>query len=884
MTIRRLLTRLLALFRSTRIERELDDEVLAHLELAERDAIARGLDPLEARRDARRQFGGIEQMKEVHRDDRSPRWVENVIKDARYGLASLRRDPLFSVVAIGVLALGIGANTAVFSIVDAVLLKPLPFPNPERIVRMWEKTPAGVNSTTALNFVEMRRRLQTFEAFSAEVDVNATAEINGEPVRLQGRRVSANHFDVFAVAPMIGRTFRDEEDRPGNANVVIISHAAWQQRFGGDPGILGRDLRLDGVPFRVIGVMPPGVLDRDRRRPGMAFVSFWKPLALTPEQLAAGSHFLNPVGRLKPGVSVIDAQRDMLAARAAIDDLIPQWKKDWSVTVEPFDAVLIDGTLRRSLYVALGAVVMVLMIACANLANLLLARGAARQKEIALRAALGATRGRLIAQLLTESLMLGLLGGAAGLALAAALMRLSIPLLPVAIPFTATIALDGRVLIFAIVVALAVSAIVGLLPALRLSAGSAAEALNQTSRGSSGRHDAIRRSIVGAEVAVSIVLICGSVLLFKSLMRLQHVDTGVRAPNVITASVDIAREKYPTPAAADAFYDRLIERVESIPGVESASLAGDVPLEGTGGENLRTPATGDQRLLVRFKRADAGYFETIGLELVRGRGFTAADRPGSQYVTVINEALAADLQSTFKMTDPIGQVVDLPAIGYFTPTTREPMTVVGIVKNERVRGDLRADFEGIAYVPLAQAPLQWTKLAVRTRTEASAIVPSLRAALREVDDRVALADVRTVEQLRELSLSGLKEPAWLMGIFALLSALLAALGLYGVVSHGVTQRQREIGIRMALGARSGEVLSMVVRNVLATILVGLIFGLAGALLLTRVTRSLLFEVSPFDPAAFTTAAIAMAIVGLTAALIPAMRATHVDPTTALRSE
>ena len=884
MTIRRRLARIFALVRANRLERELGDEVRAHLELAEHDAIARGLDPAEARRDALRQFGGIEQMKEAHRDDRSVRWIENLIKDVRYGLASLRREPVFAIVAIAVLALGIGANTAVFSIVDAVLLKPLPFPNPERIVRMWESTPTGVNSTTALNFVELRRRLHTFDAFSAEVDVNATAEIGGEPVRLQGRRVSANHFDVFGVAPMLGRTFAPDEDQPGAANVLIISHAAWQQRFGGDPRILERDVRLDGIPFRIIGVMPPGSLDRDRRSARMDFVSFWKPLALTTAQLEAGSHFLNPVGRLKPGVTIDEAQRDMLAARAAIADLIPQWKKDWSVKVEPFDAVLIDGTLRRSLYIALGAVVLVLLIACANLANLLLARGAARQKEIALRSALGASRGRLIAQLLTESLVLGLLGGIAGLALAAVLMRAAVPLLPVAIPFTATIALDARVLAFATLVALVVSALVGLLPALRLSLGSAAEALNHGARGSSGRHDGIRRLIVGAEVAVSIVLICGSVLLFKSLIRLQQVDTGVRAPNVVTAAIDIGRDKYPTAEQAGAFYDRLIERVEAIPGVESASIAGDVPLEGTGGENLQTPATGDKRMLVRFKRADPGYFPTMGLEVVKGRGFTRADRVGSPYVTVINEALAKDLNATFGMTDPVGQVVELPAIGFTTDTVRQPMQIVGIVRNERVRSDLRAGLEGIAYVPIAQAPMLWTKLSVRTQLDTAAIVPSVRAALREVDDRVALADVRTVEQLRELSLSGMKEPAWLIGIFAALSALLAALGLYGVVSHSVSQQQREIGIRMALGARSGEVLSMIVRSVLTTIAAGLIIGLGGAVVLTRVTQSLLFEVSALDPFAFAAAAIVMSLVGVTAALIPATRATRVDPTIALRSE
>jgi predicted permease len=529
-------------------------------------------------------------------------------------------------------------------------------------------------------------------------------------------------------------------------------------------------------------------------------------------------------------------------------------------------------------------VVLVLLITCANLANLLLARGASRQKEIAMRAALGATRGRLIAQLLTESLVLGLLGGLAGVALAFALLRAAIPVLPVEIPFTAAIELDARVLAFATIVALAVAALVGLLPALRISAASAATILNDSARGSSGRHDGIRRLIVGAEVAVSIVLICGSVLMFKSLMRLQQVDTGVRAPNVVTAAVDIARDKYPTAAAAAAFYDRLIDQVTAIPGVESASLAGDVPLEGTGGENLRTPATGDQRLLVRFKRADPGYFPTMGLEIVKGHGFTRADRLGSIYVTLINEALAADLNATFGMRDPVGQIVDLPAIGFASPTERQPMTIIGIVKNERVRGDLRAPMEGIAYVPLAQAPIVWTKLAVRTSLPVAAIVPSMRAALRQVDDRVALADVRTVEELRVLSLSGAREPAWLLGIFAVLSASLAALGLYGVVSHAVTQQRREIGIRMALGARSNDVLSMVLRHALAPIGIGLSAGIAGAVGLTRVTQSLLFEVSALDPGAFAAAAAAMMAIGVLAAWIPATRAMRVDPTTALRSE
>jgi putative ABC transport system permease protein len=464
------------------------------------------------------------------------------------------------------------------------------------------------------------------------------------------------------------------------------------------------------------------------------------------------------------------------------------------------------------------------------------------------------------------------------------MIRGAIPLLPGTIPFTATIELNMRVLAFASAIALVVSAGVGLLPALRLSSASAAEALNSSSRGSSGRHDGIRRLIVGAEVAVSIVLICGSVLLFKSLMRLQLVDTGVRAPNVVTASIDIARDKYSTADQAIDFYDRLIDEVQAIPGVESASVAGDVPLEGTGGENLRTPKTGDERLLVRFKRADPGYFPTMGLEIVKGRGFSRADRLGASYVALINEALAKDLDVKFGMTDPVGQVVDLPAIGYGSATSRQLMTIIGIVKNERVESDLRADVLGIAYVPIAQAPLLWNKLSVRTRSDSASIVPSIREALRRVDPRVALADVRTVEELRELSLSGMKEPAWLIGIFAGISALLAALGLYGVVAHTVTQQRREIGIRMALGANSASVLTMVIRHVAVTIAVGLLVGLGGAYAVTRVTKSLLFEVSPLDPFAFTTAAVAMTMVAIVAALVPASRATRVDPTTALRSE
>jgi len=882
MTLRRRLARLIALVRHDRLDRELNDEVLAHLELAERDALARGLDPAAARREALRQFGGIDQMKETHRDDRSSRWIENLIKDLRYGIASLRREPVFTFVAVSVLALGIGANTAMFSLVDGVLFTPLPFPDPERIVRVWETpTPSTSNSTTTGTFLELKRQSRSFAALSAESLSTATVPVNGEPTRLNGRYVSWDHFAVFGEQPLIGRAFRPEEDEAGADRVVILSHAAWQQHFGGDRAILGRDLLLDNEPHRVIGVLPPGAFDRHRARPLENPASFWRLNAFTPEEIAASSHWLNPVGRLKPGVTLAQAQADLLAVRGQIADRIPQWKKDWSVKVEPFDQLLVGDSLRRSIYVALGAVVLVLLIACANITNLLLARSASRRKEMAVRAALGATRGRIAAQLLVESLVLGVLGGAAGVGLAAVLIQAAAPLVP-AMPFTADITLNLRVLAFATTTALVVSVLVGLLPAIRMSAGSAAAALNNASRGSSGANDRARRTIVAVEVAVSVVLICGAVLLFKSLARLQQVDVGARLDRVITMAIDLPYARYPSGHHLSAFYPQLIERIGAIPGVESATISGDVPLEGTGGENLRMPG-GDERLLVRFKRADAGYFATMGIPVVAGRGFTPEDRVGSPYVTVINEALARRLRDRFGVADPVGQSVDLPALG-FGRDRRATMTVVGVIKNERVQRDLRAPVDEIAYVPIAQAPRMQVKLAVRTDGDAAASVPAIREAVRQLDPRLAVADVRTMEEIWQRSLSGLTEPVWLIGIFAAVAALLAALGLYGVVTHTVTEQRREIGIRMALGARRGNVLGLVVGN--ATVMVGggLVLGLAGAAVLTRVTRSLLFEVSALDPFAFAVAAAAMAGVGLVAAIVPATRATRVDPATALRAE
>ena len=880
MTLRSFVQRLLALARSRRLDRELDDEVQAHLELAERDALAAGLSPEDARRAARRNFGGLDQMKEAHRDTRSVRWLDTLLKDVRYGLLLLVRDPGFAAIAVSVMAIGIGANTAMFSLVDAVLLKPLPFSDPERIVRVMEApTPTTRNGIATLNFLDWKRLSTSFEALSALRGLNVALTGQGEPARLGGALVSADYFEVFGVKALAGRTFRPQDDQPGAAPVVVLSHQTWQARFGGDPSILNRDVMLDGEPHQVIGILPAGIFNREE-------TGFWKPLVFTPEQRTRSYHWLGAIGRLKANVSLQQAQEEMRGVSASLTELQPPFKKTWSVALDPFDQTLVGDSLRRSIYVAFGAVVMVLLIACANIANLLLAKGVTRSKEMAVRAALGASRGRLVAQMLTESLVLCLLGGLAGVGLAYLLIDAAVPLLTPSLPPTANVGLDLRVLGFAAAVALGVSLVVGLLPSLQNSSGKLTQALNQAARGSSGSREGVRRAIVVAEVAVSLVLICGAVLMFRSLLKLQHVDAGVRIDNVITMSADLSLTAYPDAGHATRFIDAVSERLRAVPGVERAAVSTDVPLLGVRqGDALGVPGSEDS-VGARFKRVDPRYFETLDIPIVKGRGISDRDRAGAPRVVVINETLAGRLAERFGITDPVGKIGRLVAPAYENRGQlgkQESVEIIGVIKNERVN-DLQTAVQEVVYVPLAQAPRREIKFIVRTRGDAAAVMPGVREAVRQIDPHLPLGDVRTMQQIRQRSLSGLSDPAWVIGAFAGIAALLAALGLYGVLSHAVNQQRREIGIRMALGARAGDVLSHMLRQALGMIVVGLAAGLLGAFALTRVMRTLLFEVSALDPVALVTAGVAMAVVGLLAALIPASRAARVNPVGVLRSE
>jgi putative ABC transport system permease protein len=880
--MRRGIRRLLALLRTRRLERELAGEVIAHLELAERDGIAAGLSPEEARRAARRSFGSIESMKEIHRDERSVRWIDTFARDVRYGVLLLLRDRGFAAIAIGVMAIGIGANAAMFSLVDAVLLKPLPYPDPDRIVRVLEApTPSTRNGITTLNLLDWKRLSTSFEALSATRGLSVALTGAGEPSRLNGMLVSADYFKVFGVEAKVGRTFLSKDEEPGAAAVVVVSHAVWQDRFGGDPDILNRPVMLDGESHHVVGVLPPGSFDRETS-------GFWKPLLYAPEQRTRNYHWLGAVGRLKAGVTLDQARAEMRSVAASLADQQPAFKRDWGIALDPLADQLVASSLKRSIPVAFGAVGLVLLLASANIANLMLSKGVSRRKEMGIRAAIGAGRGRLIAQVLTESLVLCLVGAVAGIGLAYLMIEAATPLLAPTLPATAALSLDLRVLGFAAATAIAVSLVVGVLPALQMSSRALGNAAGQTTRGSSSREGA-RRLIVAAEVAISLVLVCGAVLMFKSLLKLQRVDAGVRIDNVITMSADLSIGTYPNPAAATRFIEAVGDALRAVPGVDRVAVSTDVPMLGVRqGDGMTVPGT-EGGIGVRFKRVDAEYFSTLEIPVLAGRAFTRDDRPGAPRVAIVNESLARKLAERFQVADPkgvVGRVAQLVNPQYENRGQSgkvEDIEIIGVIRNERVN-DLESATPEVAYVSLLQAPRREIKLLVRTHGDPASVMPDVRSAVKALDPHLPLGDVRTMAQVKQLTLAGRTEPTWVIGTFAVIAALLAALGLYGVLSHAVNQRRREIGIRMALGARAQDVLSHVVRNALTMILVGLGVGLAGAVALTRVVKGLLFEVSALDPTAFTVAAVSMTAIGLLAALIPASRAARVDPVTALRSE
>jgi predicted permease len=879
MSLRRSWARLTAIWNRRRLDEELEDDIRMHLALAEEEAAARGMSADAARTDARRRFGGIAQMKEEHYDRRSFRFLETIAKDLRYGLGAMRRAPGFAVVVVVVVGLGIGGTVAMFSVVDAVLVKPLPFVAPDRIVAIWEAPrPGVVNATSVPQFLAWQRLASNFATLSAERDFSAALHDENGPERLADKRVTADYFKVFGIGAALGRTFRTNEDQPGSEPVVVLSHAAWKAHFGGDPNILQRRVALSGQRYQVIGVLEPSAFDRDQ-------TEFWIPLVFDQAEKSSAIHGLMVYGRLRDGLSLKQAGQRMQAIYTALaGDGVMDEDPHYAIVVGPLSQLLLGRNLQRSIEVAFGAVMLVLLIACANVANLLFARGAARRPELAVRVALGAGRGRLIGQLLTECLVLCTFGGAAGVAIAFALIRAAKPVLADALPFTAEVRLNGDALLFAIVAVFGVALLTGALPAWYTSFSDLADSLKRGARGSGATHWRVRRSIVIGEVALSLVLVCGALLLSKSLRNLQRVDAGVRIENVVTTSVDLSVDAYGTAEKAAQFYDELARRLQATPGVMKAGMATFLPLHWiSNGEGILIPGVAKQ-VMIRLKRVDAGYLPTLDIPVLAGRGIGQQDRLTGPRVMLINQALAKRLADVAHIQKPVGAAVRLTGSDYSgQKETITEVQIVGVIRNERTTSPGSTE-PPVAYVPLAQVPSPNVKLLIRTREGFDAVMPGIREAVRNVDPNLPLGEVATMREVKADTLSGVSRPAGLVAAFAGVAVMLAGVGLYGVISYSMTQRRKEFGIRMALGARPGTVLLQVLRGALGMVSVGLVLGLAGATAMTRILTSFLFEVSPLDTLSLMLGCVAMAMVGLAAALIPARRAARFNPMATLREE
>jgi putative ABC transport system permease protein len=833
--------------------------------------------------------------------------MNSLLQDLRFGLRMLVKNPIFATVAIVTLALGIGANTAIFSVVDAVLLRPLPYPEANRLVFLWStmNSQGVATSGSALpDYYGWRDHNQVFDGLAAfyNGDFNLSSA-GSSPELIQGAYITANLFQVMKISPSMGRLFTNEEEQFGRNHVVLLSYGLWQRRFGGEPNIVGRDIKLGGQSYSVAGVMPRALPFFDN----LPEVELWTPISFAPNDNMAtrNNHFVNIVGRLKPGVSLAQAQQDTNAiAKAMYEDA--GGEVSLGALVVPVQEQ-IAGESRTGLLLLLGAVAFVLLVACVNVANLLLGRASAREKELAIRASLGASRARIVRQVIIECLPLGLIGGLLGLLLALWGIDLLSSLLPASLPRGNPIGVSGRVLLFTFGLASLTILIFGLLPALQASKAEVRESLNEGGRSGIGsrKQGRVRRLLVIAEVALALVLLVASGLMVRSFIKLRHVDVGFTEHNVLTLRVPLPEAKYPTPKTADdpndppglVFYEKLLERVRVLPGVESATAATLLPLgAGQGwGKFLsidgRTADSIDKVPLVRFALASPDYFRTLGLTLRQGRSFSTEDKSTSQPVAIINETLA---RRFFPNENPIGKTLWMgPPENLLPPEAlaivgRYPRRlVVGVVADVK-GGSLNQPTASLVYAPLTQHRREgWSNdlmLAVQTSTAPETLASAIREQVRSLDPDQPVTSIKTMDELLNRTLSQAKFALLLFGLFAALALVLAAIGIYAVMATTVTQRTHEIGLRMALGAQKRDVLRLIIGQGMMPVLIGVAVGLASAVGLTRLMATLLFGVSATDPMTLAVITVLLAAVALLACYLPARRATKVDPLVALRYE
>ncbi len=873
--------RVRSLFRRQQVEHELDEEVRYHLEQQIAEHVANGMNPKEARLAATRAFGGVLGHKEAARDTRRLNLIDNLFKDLRYAARAFLKNPGFTTVAVLTLALGIGANTAICSVVNSVLLRPLPYENPEELVMVWETELAEGYPTNVVSrgsYLDWRDQNAAFEDMGAYMpDFGVSLTGKGNPIKLSQATMTPSLLDVFGVRPVLGRGFSAEEGVTGRGDVVLLSYGLWQQLFGGDEGVLGDALTIDDSPYTIVGVMPPSFNVPTER------TELWIPFTFSPEDRERrGSHMLTVVARMREGVDRSAAQADTDRIAAALTLEYPEVMEGWGTNVVPLHEHVV-GRIRPTLLVLFGAVGLILLIACANVSNLLLARSVAREREIAVRAALGAGRWRLTRPLLIEGLLVALSGGVGGLLLAVWGTDLLIAAAPDNLPRLTEVGVDGNVLGFTLAMSVSTALVFGLLPALRGSNPNLTKALKDGGRGTaSGRHHRLRRLLVVGEIGVALSVLVGAGLLIRSFEGLRKMDPGLDVDRLLTVSLNVPFTRYPDSSAHNSFYENLNERIRSVPGVEAVAATSEPPLVGY--EMTRNFAlevaqerAADEKGSIHYRAVTSDYFDTMGIDLIRGRPLTPRDDVDAPRVVVINESMAGEF---WPGQDPIGRRIR------FGDPDDPWYTVVGLAADTSHYG-LDSGDRPAAYASHLQKDwewLSWMTLMVRTSSDPTVLADRVRSEVWALDPELAIEDLRPMSNIFATSIAQRRFSMLLLTMFSLVGLLLAAGGIYGVISYSVSQRTGEIGTRIALGARAVDIFRVVMEEGLALIAMGVGAGLIGALVLTRSLSTLLVGVGAADPFTYIAIVAFLSSVAMIACYIPARRATRVDPIVALRSE
>ena len=866
---------------------DIDREMRLHLEMQVDANINAGMSPTEAREKAMRSFGNLNRAVDAAYDVKGGGLFETLAQDIRYGVRMLVKHKAFTSIAIITLALGIGANTAIFSVVNELLLRPLPYRDAERIVTAWEVTPEGrhQNTTSRTNFRAWRDQNSSFEYLAAFTDQRLNLTGTGDPEELSVQFATPEFFRILGVDPILGRTFLPEDDKADQSPVAVLSYGLWQRRFGGEANVVGQAITLSGVKFTVIGVMPPSFQFHIKHRSGTGRpAELW---TILPMPVGAGANqrgrFLGTVARLKGGVSVEQAAAELRTIEARLSDEAPEYNKNYSAEVVPLREQFF-GNVRRPLWLMLGAVGFVLLIACANVANLLLSLASSREKEIAIRAALGARRIRVVRQLLTESLLLALLGSVIGLAFAWLGIKALVAISPRDLVSLQSVGLNVTVLAWTLGVSLLTGIIFGLAPALHISRLNLNDSLKDGGKSESGQASGSRRlrsALVVSEIALAVVLLASAGLLIRSFMRLQQVDRGFNTDNVLTMVIRLPEAKYREDPQLVQFFSQALERVRQLPTVRSAGIVNFLPLYGGLGSNTGFKILGQpepppgQGPSTDVRVSDSGYFGTLGIPLLRGRNFSDSEQREAKHVILINEALA---RKHFPNQDPLGQRLDV--MMFENPT---PAEIIGIVGNVRY-DSLIDEAPPAVYFPHADLAYPFMTLVVRTDGEPTAIAPTIQREIRSLDPNQPVSDVRTMDQVMSEWVARSRFNTLLLGLFAGLATLLSAVGIFGVMNYSVALRTRELGLRLAVGAQPRQVLLLVLKQGLALTVIGVVLGLAAAFGLTRLLSGLLFGVTAVDVTTFASISLLLVIVSLLACYLPARRAMRIDPLSALRYE